>query len=143
MAVELAGYNRDTCRLYIGHILSHWSHDPHTFDEDLELWVDNFLAPGALEGGFAWYRGVDEARRNLVRHGAPGLPVIPHPTRILWGEHDPVLRSEWVDTLDDTFANLRYDIAPGSGHFVHYEDPELANREIDAFFQSVSGIEDW
>lgn len=141
LALELAGYNRDTCRLYIGHILSHWSHDPKTFDDDLEHWIDNFTAPGALEGGFAWYRGVDQIRRDMVRRDVAGdwpprdLAPIPHRTRVYWGAHDPVLRATWMDRLGETFSDLSADIAPDAGHFVHYEKPDAANREIAAFFK--------
>jgi hypothetical protein len=41
--------------LYIGHFLDHWAHEPGFFDEDLERWVDNFMRPGNLQGGFDWY----------------------------------------------------------------------------------------
>lgn len=135
LARRLIGGDRDACRLYIGHILSHWAHDPATFDADLELWLDNFMRAGALEGGFAWYRGVDDARRELIRNGPPALPRIPHPTRVFWGRHDKVLRVEWMDTLAGTFSNLRADICEDAGHFVHYELPETANSDVLEFFR--------
>ncbi len=34
------------------HFLGHWSADPKAFDDVLEEWVDNFLKPERLEGGF-------------------------------------------------------------------------------------------
>ncbi len=54
-AASLVGENRKTCELYIGHFLDHWSHEPGLFDEDLDVWVDNFMKPGNLQGGFNWY----------------------------------------------------------------------------------------
>lgn len=137
LAAELVGRSRDACRLYIGHFLSHWSHDPHAFEADLELWIDAFMRPGVIEGGFAWYKGVDAARRRLVRDGPPDLPKITQPTRVFWGEFDPLFRLEWMDTLADTFADLRADVCPDAGHFVHYEQPARANQDIRAFFGSV------
>lgn len=134
LAAELVGHNRETCRLYIGHILSHWSHDPHTFDADLDHWVDNFMQPAALEGGFAWYKGVDAARRDLIRNGPPKLPVIPHRTRVLWGEFDPILPTEWMDTLPSIFSDLDAEICRSTGHFVHYEAPKTVNADIIRFF---------
>ena len=135
LAVELAGYNRETCQLYIGHILSHWSHDPHAFDADLDYWVDNFMQPGALEGGFSWYKGIDSARRDLVRHGPPArLQALPHRTRVFWGQFDPVLPPDWMDTLASLFSNLEAEICPDAGHFVHYEAPEVVNADIIEFF---------
>jgi pimeloyl-ACP methyl ester carboxylesterase len=95
---------------------------------------DAVAHPGALEGGFAWYRASHAARMALIRDGAPELPPIRLPTRVLWGAHDPILKPAWTDRLLDYFANLQLDLAPGAGHFVQYEQPELANRELIAFF---------
>lgn len=135
-APALVGASRQTCRTFIEHFLSHWSHDPRAFDEDLEAWVDNFMRPGALAGGFAWYKGVDAPRRELMRSGPPPeKPLIATPTRVLWGASDPVLRAAWTDRLPDYFADVEIDVAPEAGHFVHYERPDLANAEIVRFFE--------
>ena len=61
-------------------------------------------------------------------------PTIKIPTRVLWGRHDPVLKCEWVDVLDQYFDTVEVSIAEEAGHFVHYEVPDLAAREIDRFF---------
>lgn len=137
LAAQMVGRNREACRLYIGHFLSHWSHDPHTFDGDLDLWVDAFMGEGVIEGGFAWYKGVAAARRRMVRDGPPDLPKIHHPTRVFWGQFDPLFRLEWMDTLADTFSDLAADVCPEAGHFVHYEQPGLANEDMSIFFKSV------
>jgi len=59
------------------------------------------------------------------------------PTRVLWGESDPVLKSAWVDRLGEYFTNAKVTTVPEAGHFVHYEKPDLACREIRAFFHSL------
>ena len=133
-AASLIGENRKTCETYLRHFLDHWAHEPGLFDEDLDLWVDNFMKPGNLQGGFNWYISTNESRIGLIRDGAPELPKIETPTRVLWGESDSVLRIEWADRLGDYFSNLDFSPAEGAGHFVHYEKPELANREISDFF---------
>ena len=138
-AAELVGSSRDACRIYFRHFLSHWSHDPKTFDGELEAWVDNFMRPGNLQGGFDWYIGVSRFRRRMMIEGPPRLPRIAAPARFLWGAHDPVLRIEWADKLDDYFANFSFTPAPDAGHFVHFECPELANREMVEFFKRVLG----
>lgn len=137
-APDLIGASRETCRLYFSHFLSHWAHDRHAFDADLEAWVDNFMQPGNLAGGFAWYKAVNEARLAAIRGTAPALPRIEVPARVLWGASDPVLKAEWTDRLGETFAQVRVDVAPAAGHFVHYEAPDLANREISAFFEGLA-----
>jgi pimeloyl-ACP methyl ester carboxylesterase len=143
LAERLAGLSRDACRLYIGHFLRHWAADPHVFDDDLELWVDNFLKPGNLSGGFAWYRGTLPMRQKLIREGAPKLPPISCPTRVLWGARDPILRVEWMDRLPDYFSDLSATVVPDVGHFVHYEAPALANREMMDFLLPLAIGAEW
>jgi len=137
VAPALVGSSREACRIYFRHFLSHWAHDPHAFDEDLEAWVDNFMKPGNLQGGFNWYISANKARLAAMRGEAPKPVRITVPTRVLWGESDPVLKSAWTEGLGEYFSNLKVDTAPQAGHFVHYEKPELAVREIRAFFKNL------
>jgi len=139
LAADIVGTSRDSCRRYFRHFLSHWARDPHAFDDDLEAWVDNFMKPGNLRGGFAWYRATDAGRRAMIRDGAPAMAPVTVPTRVLWGAHDPILKAEWRDRLGEYFTDIRVDLAPDAGHFVHYESPDLANREIAAFFAGRGG----
>ena len=135
-AAALVGSSREACRIYFRHFLSHWSHDPKAFDGDLEAWVDNFMRPGNLQGGFDWYIGMGRIRRKLMLEGAPVVPKITAPSCFFWGEHDPVLKVEWTDNLPDYFESPIVKRAP-AGHFVHFERPELANAEILAFLRKV------
>jgi pimeloyl-ACP methyl ester carboxylesterase len=137
-AAELVGTSREACRIYIGHFLSHWARDPHAFDPDLEAWVDNFLRPGNLQGGFDWYLSVAEARAAVIREEVPPGPKIALPTRVMWGRHDPILKAEWVDRLPEFFADPEITIAKDAGHFVHYETPDAAAEAIAAFFEGLS-----
>jgi pimeloyl-ACP methyl ester carboxylesterase len=137
-AAELVGSSREACRIYIGHFLRHWAHDPHAFDADLEAWVDNFLRPGNLQGGFNWYLSAAAARAAVIREEVPPMPKITVPTRVLWGRHDPILKAEWVDRLGEFFEDPQVSIAEDAGHFVHYETPDAAAAEIAAFFDRLS-----
>jgi pimeloyl-ACP methyl ester carboxylesterase len=56
MAPTLVGATRETCRAYFGHFLRHWSHRKDAFEDVLDAFTDNFLKPGNLAGGFAYYR---------------------------------------------------------------------------------------
>ena len=136
-AASLVGENRKTCETYIRHFLDHWAHAPGLFDEDLDTWVDNFMKPGNLQGGFDWYIDTNESRIDLIRNGPPELPKIETPTRVRWGESDPILKVEWADRLGDYFADLDFAPMREAGHFAHYERPDLANREILDFFSAV------
>ena len=140
-AAELVGSSRAACRTYFRHFLSHWAHDPHVFDEDLEAWVDNFMKPGNLQGGFNWYISAHQARLAAMRGEVPRQLRAPIdvPTRVLWGESDPILRSAWADRLGEFFSNVTVTTVAEAGHFVHYEKPDLACREIRAAFSRTFG----
>jgi pimeloyl-ACP methyl ester carboxylesterase len=94
------------------------------------------MKPGNLQGGFNWYVSAHRARLAVMRGEVPASQRAPIvlPTRVLWGESDPVLKSEWTDRLGEFFSDLVVSTVPEAGHFVHYEKPELACREIRAFF---------
>jgi len=137
-AADLVGQNRESCRLYLRHFLRHWSHRDDAFDDDLERWVDNFMKPGNLQGGFNWYRAMDAFRRAVIVEGPPDLPIIEPPSHVLWGSKDTVLLADWADNLDDYFREVKIEVAESAGHFVHYERPDLANDRITAFFRERS-----
>jgi len=102
----------------------------------LEAFVDNFLQPGNLDGGFAHYRASHAGRIAMIEDTAPRLPPITVPTCVRWAAHDAIFPAAWVDTLGETFADLDVAILPGVGHFPHREDPDLAAKEIARFFRS-------
>ena len=137
MAAALVGSSREACRLYLRHFLTHWSHRKDAFDGEMEAWVDNFMATDNLQGGFDWYKGVAAYRRRIATGQAPALPRIKAPTRVLWGRHDPIIKFAWSDKLGEYFENIEVSAAEGSGHFVHVEEPELANGAMIEFFGRV------
>jgi pimeloyl-ACP methyl ester carboxylesterase len=134
MAPALVGASREACRAYFGHFLRHWSHRKNAFDAVLEDFVDNFLAPGNLEGGFAYYRAAHAGRIAMMQGLAPPLPPIPLPTCVRWAEHDPIFPYAWTDRLHETFTQLDLAMFEGVGHFPHREDPDRAAVEIARFF---------
>lgn len=135
-APDLVGSSRAACRIYFGHFLSHWAHADDAFDDDdLEDWTDNFLESGNLQGGFNWYIAANRARIELIRHGPPELPVIDLPVRVRWGASDPVLKVEWADRLGDYFSDCDFEPVEDAGHFVAWERPDYAVREITEFFE--------
>jgi pimeloyl-ACP methyl ester carboxylesterase len=135
VAVEVVGSSRAATERYFRHFLSHWAHDPNAFEEeDIAAWVDNYCAPGTLQGGFNWYIAAHAARLELMRHGAPKLPLIEVPTRVRWGASDPILKIEWADRLGEYFADCDFAPVEAAGHFVAYERPDVAVAEITDFF---------
>lgn len=137
-AAAIVGASRESCRAHIGHFLRHWAHKKDAFDAVLERWVDNFMRPGNLQGGFNFYISQNAPRLAVMAGAAPRPEIIKAPTRVVWGRHDPILKADWVDALPDAFEDLSVDIAEHCGHFVHYEDPDLAAEEIARFFSGLS-----
>jgi pimeloyl-ACP methyl ester carboxylesterase len=137
MAPALVGATRGACRAYIGYFLRHWAHRKAAHEEVLDAYVDNFLKPGNLEGGFAHYKASHVARVAMMKGEAPELPPITTPTCVRWAEHDPLFPYAWTDRLGETFADLDLAPFPGVGHFPHREDPDRAAQEIDAFFSRL------
>jgi len=140
LAPNLVGASRESCRAYIGHFLRHWAYRKHAFDDVLELFVDNFLKPGNLAGGFAYYRGAQAGRLAMLKGEAPAMPPIAIPTCIRWAEHDPIFPAAWIDRLGESFSDLDVAVMPGVGHFPHREDPDRAAAEIAGFFARVPAV---
>jgi len=134
-AASLVGASRDSCRTYFAHFLRHWSVRRDAFDDVLEAWVDNFMRPGNLQGGFNWYISANAARLAVMRGETPALPPIAVPTCVRWGAGDPVLKVEWADRLGETFSELDFAPFEGAGHFPHREAPDRAAEAIAGFFE--------
>lgn len=132
-AAALVGSSRDACRIYFRHFLTHWSYQKQAFDPYLEEWVDNFMRPGNLQGGFDWYIGISKLRAQIAAGSVPPSPPIAAPTYFYWGAHDPVLRFDFSDKLADYFTNFTLEKAEGSGHFTHVEQPQPANERMLRF----------
>jgi pimeloyl-ACP methyl ester carboxylesterase len=138
MAPALVGASRDSCRTYFSHFLRHWAHRKDAFDGDLELFVDNFLKPGNIAGGFTWYRSAHASRIAMMRGQAPPLPPIDVPTCVRWAEFDPLFPFSWTDRLGETFTDLDCSMFAGVGHFPHREAPDQAALEIRRFFDRIA-----
>jgi pimeloyl-ACP methyl ester carboxylesterase len=134
MAPALVGATRESCRAYIGHFLRHWAHRKDAHDDVLEVYIDNFLKPGNLEGGFAYYKAAHAGRLAVMKGETPTLPPITTPTCVRWAEHDPLFPYSWTDRLKESFADLDLAPFPGVGHFPHRENPDRAAREVEGFF---------
>lgn len=139
-APMLVGASRETCATYIGHFLRHWAHRSGAFDDVLDRFIDNFLKPGNLAGGFAHYRASHAGRIAMIDGTAPPLPSIGVPTCVRWAEHDPIFPYAWTDRLGETFTDLDLAIFPGVGHFPHREDPDRAAAEIGDFFRDEGDL---
>lgn len=133
-AAELVGSSREACRTYFRHFLDHWSGDnPKVFADTLELYVDNFMKPGNIQGGFDWYVSSAPNRRLWLEGKLPSKPSITVATHFLWGRRDPLIPASWSDKLGDYWSNYTLEFAD-AGHYVHAEVPDEAARKVRGFF---------
>jgi hypothetical protein len=59
MAVEVVSSSRAATQAYFKHFLSHWSYNLNLItNEEMEIYTDNFLKPGNIQGGFNFYRRI-------------------------------------------------------------------------------------
>ena len=137
VAVAMMAGNEAATRAYFSHIIRHWCHRKDAFDAVMDEFVANFMAPGNLAGGFAWYRAAHAGRVAMMQGGVPALPTIDVPTCVRWAEHDPLFPPGWTDRLGETFSHLDLAIFGDVGHFPHREDPDRAAAEIGRFFDSL------
>lgn len=138
-AAELVTSSRRACELYLRHFLDHWSGDnPAVFAAELDIYVDSYLKPGNMQGGFDWYLSSAPNRRKWLDGTLEPPKPITVPTRLLWGRRDPLIKPEWADRLGEYFTNYRIDFAD-AGHYVHVEIPQTAAREIRTFFTGING----
>src|SRR5260370_37352432 len=67
MAPTLVGASQVTCRAYISHFLRHSAYRKHAFDDVLPAFIDNFMKPGNLAGGFAHSKRDQQGRIAMMR----------------------------------------------------------------------------
>src|SRR5204863_9801956 len=83
-AHELVGANREATRLYLRHFLTHWSgRKGWVTDQELDHWVDAYSQPGALRGGFAYYKAYERVRTTQADAPVETLRV-EVPTLVPW-----------------------------------------------------------
>ena len=138
-AEELIGISRPATALYLRHFLTHWSYRKEWVTEgELRHYVDAYSQPGALRGGFNYYRA-RERTRTTEGDLSPETLLVPQPTLVLWGEADPILPVAWSDRLPEYFPRLTLKRVPAVGHFLMREAPELVIQEVVNFLTPCSG----
>ena len=125
-ADALIGHNRETVRIYLSHFYDHWvGRKESVRPVEFEAIVDTYAAPGAVRGGLTWYRsGAGTGLAPRTAEPAPETLRVMQPTRILWGDSDPIFPLAWTDRLPEFFPDMTLRILPGVGHFVPFEAPD-------------------
>lgn len=120
--------------VYLGHIIRTWTKTPGAFsDDDLKKYVEAYRQPGALTGGFNYYRAMGEDVAAFAAH-ATTRPTTP--TLVIWGMDDPVLRPSLIEGFERCFTNLKVVRIEGCGHFPQWERPDVVNPALIEFLKT-------
>lgn len=95
--------------------------DPVMSDSELAVFVSAFQASG-FTGGINWYRNLDRNWHLL----ADVDPIIRQPALMIYGDRDPVRRSDRLAEFVPDVEVLSLDC----GHWIQQERPEETNRAI-------------
>lgn len=66
------------------------------------------------------------------------LANIPHPTLLLWGEHDPVFPLEIGRQVQELLPQAEWHTIPNAGHLPQWEKPQIVNPLIHSFLKEPS-----
>ncbi len=68
-------------------------------------------------------------------HYGQRLASIPHPTLLLWGNHDPVFPVEVGQTVQELLPEAEWHSIPEAGHLPQWEQPSMVNPIILSFLE--------
>ena len=133
MSVKLVSSSREACSIYFRHFLDHWAFAPPLLtDEEFEIYVDHFMKPGNIEGGFNWYRA------NLSVKSAPftqlDKTISDVPITFLHGMGDPVVPSTVSVDIPSYYSNYTMEYVPDGGHYMMVEKPDVVIDRIRTKF---------
>lgn len=122
--------------LMLRHFLNHWSAVPNAWTAgDIAEFARAFSSPGALRGGFNYYRTM--FTQDQADWGEHLGHVFPMPSLILWGDCDPVIPPAWLEGIESCFADVTIERNPDAGHFIGEETPEWCAERINRFLEGV------
>jgi pimeloyl-ACP methyl ester carboxylesterase len=98
--------------------------------EDLRLYRQAWLQPGAMTAMLNWYRALLRYRPPL-----PANPYISVPTLLLWGCQDRFLGSELAEMSVTYCIQARLVLFEHATHWLAHEEPHKVNQLIQAFIE--------
>jgi pimeloyl-ACP methyl ester carboxylesterase len=117
----------------IGRAFSALAMDQTNFGpEDLQVYRDNALIPGAMTAMVNYYRAAARTKgfRNFTRDKVSPITV---PTLMIWGEEDLALGVELTDGYEGLVQDFTLFRLKGVGHWVQQEAPDIVNTHLEGW----------
>ena len=109
-------------------------------EEDMQLYVEAWSQPGALESSINYYRAnwnigqILSIKKEHQDGFIKRFPKIKCPTLVIWGEKDVALDKSLTLGLNEYIeGEFKIVYHPEYGHWVHIEAPDFVNNTISSF----------
>lgn len=104
---------------------------------ELDRWIPALARPGALTAALNWYRANSHPR--MWGRGA-AFPPVSVPTLGLWSSGDAYLvEAQIAGSGSCVNAPWRYERIEGASHWLQLDRPDVVNRLLSEFLQSLDG----
>lgn len=97
---------------------------------DVERYIEAWSQPGAVDGGLAYYRALQEDREKFLE-GWTG--IINVPTLVVHGKRDPAILPQTLKNLENYVKDLKIVFIENASHFVMVDAPEIVIANIKEF----------
>lgn len=115
-------------RAYLAWMFEQWSYRREAVAFD--AYAEEYSVPGALRGGFAYYRAIPE---TIVQNAERARRKLAMPVLALGGEH--ATAGIPLETMRSVATDVRGGILPDAGHFVPEECPEALLEYLIPFLR--------
>ncbi len=99
---------------------------------DIEAYKNAVAKRGALTAMLNYYRNISQQRMLNT-----DWSILEVPTLMIWGESDVALGKELTNNTEAYVRNLQIKYIPNCSHWVQQEQPELVNRYMREFLETV------
>lgn len=124
--------------IWLEELIQRWSPAWRFTAEDLAPVKSNLSDPSRLAAALGYYRALPKQMLETETWWLLGRPV-PVPARVISGEHDGCIGREMFDGMEHLFAaGLDRVEMPGTGHFMHCEQPILFAEKVIEFLSRNS-----
>jgi len=128
MPEKLVSYD---VRLFLQALFRPKYHNPAVMEEGLDEYVRAYSAPGALRGGFAYYKAMFDENPALDVENPRAR--IEEPVHMLWGNSGGMGVFDVLEMWKSCAPHATGRGLDACGHYIHEEEPEILCEEILAF----------